>query len=119
MKYYVSSVKEFMSDGSIVGWLTSKVYLVVNDPTHVSAFVQRIKEQLCTLRQDLTMVVETEYVDAVYRDSYYSYFSTKLKSYRRFCIRLSFFENIFSSIDEFFTLDKTIIKDNYLGFIII
>lgn len=119
MNYYVSSVNEFMSDGSIVGWLTSKVHLVVNDSTHVSAFVQRIKEQLGTLRPDLAMVVETEYVDAVYRDSYYSYFSTKLKSYRRFCVRLSFFENVFSSIDEYLSLDESIIKDNYLGFLII
>ena len=119
MNYYVSSVNEFMNDGSIVRWLTSKVFLVVNDSTHVSGFVQRIKEQLSTLRQNLTMVVETEYVDSVFRDSYYSYFSTKLKSYRRFCVRLSFFENVFSSIDEYLMLDEKIIKDNYLGFLII
>lgn len=119
MNYCVSSVKEFMSDGDIVRWLTSKVHLVVLDNTHVSRFIQTIKEQLGTLRQELTMVVETEYVDAVYRDSYYSYFSTKLKNYHRFCIRLSFFENVFSSIDEYLTIDETIIKDNYLGFLII
>lgn len=119
MEYNISSVNEFMTDGAIVGWLTSRVHLVVNDTTHVTAFVQRIKEQLGTLRQDLTMVVETEYVDAVYRDSYYAYFSTKLKSYRRFCVRLSFFENIFSSIDEYLALDEKTIRDSYLGFLII
>ena len=110
MEYNISSVNEFLNDGAIVNWLTSRVFLVVNDNTHVSAFVQRIKEQLNTLRQDLKMVVETEYVDSVYRDSYYSYFSTKLKSYRRFCVRLSFFENIFSSIDEYLSLDEAIIQ---------
>ena len=98
MNYYVASVRDFMSDGNVVPWLTSNIHLIVNDKAHVDDFVQKIKEQLATLKPDLTMVVETEYVDAVYRDCYYSYFATKLKSCRRFCVRLSFFEPVFTSI---------------------
>lgn len=119
MNYYVASVGEFMSDGNVVSWLTSRVHLIVNDQVHVDNFVQKIKEQLATLRPELTMVVETEYVDAVYRDCYYSYFATKLKSCRRFCVRLSFFEPVFTSIDEFFEREKTEIENSYLGFMVI
>lgn len=119
MNYYVTSVKDFMSDGNVVPWLTSNVHLIVNDKAHVDDFVKRIKEQLVTLKPDLTMVVETEYVDAVYRDCYYSYFATKLKSCRRFCVRLSFFEPVFTSINDFFDKGEAIIQNSYLGFMVI
>lgn len=119
MNYFVCPISEFTNNGAVVPWLTSNVHLIVNDLAHVGDFVKKINDQLVTLRQDLTMIVETEYVDAVYRDSYYAYFSTKLKSYRRFCVRLSFFESIFSSADDFFTLDEKTIQNNYLGFMII
>ena len=119
MNYYVSPVSEFINNGNVVSWLTSNVFLVINDSAHISDFVQKIKEQLCTLRPELMMVVETEYVDAVYRDSYYSYFATKLKSYRRFCVRLSFFEKKFTTIDEFLSLSETEIREGYLGFLIL
>ena len=36
MNYYVTSVKDFMSDGNVVPWLSSKVHLVVNDKAHVN-----------------------------------------------------------------------------------
>ena len=119
MNHYISPISDFMNDGKVVPWLTSRIQLVVNDSAHVSDFVLKIKEQLGTLRQDLMMVIETEYVDAVYRDSYYAYFATKLKSYRRFCVRLSFFENVFSSAEEYVMLDETKLKESYLGFMII
>lgn len=44
------------------------------------------------LRDDLTVLVEYPYVDNVFRDSYYFYFSSKHRTYNRNCIRLSFFE---------------------------
>lgn len=119
MNYFVSSVDMFIKDGDVVSWLTSNMRLVVNDNYHIADFVNKIKVQLRTLRPELTMVIETEYVDAVYRDSYYAYFATKQKPYRRFCVRLSFFENIFASIDEYFNLDESTIQENYLGFMII
>ena len=119
MNYFVASVGDFISNGNVVPWLTSRVQLIVNDKVHVDDFVQKIKEQLSTLRPELTMVVETEYVDAVFRDCYYSYFATKLKSCRRFCVRLSFFEPIFKSINEFFGKKEEEIKEDYLGFMII
>lgn len=119
MNYSLAPVSEYLSDGNIKKWIEANVQLVVNDSFHLDEFHQKIKEQLQTLRQDLIMVVETEYVDSVYRNSYYAYFATKLKSYRRYCIRLSFFEPCFSTLDEFFRLGEFAIKNNYLGFLII
>jgi hypothetical protein len=43
------------------------------------------------LREDLWVLIEYPYVDKVYRDSYYSYFSSKHNEYARDCIRVSFF----------------------------
>ena len=45
------------------------------------------------LRDDVSVYFETEYVDKVYRDSYYRYYSSKAVKYPRDCIRLSFFDN--------------------------
>lgn len=63
--------------------------------------------------------VESPYVDKVYRDSYYAYFSSKFGKYKRDCIRLSFFdgeirEEHFSSETE-----MDFLQDRYLGFMII
>lgn len=58
------------------------------------------------MRPELKMVVESDYVDKVYRDSYYSYFSTKLKDYGRNCLRISFFEPIFNTYEEFIQLTQ-------------
>lgn len=44
------------------------------------------------MRADLKVVLEFPYLDKVYRDSYYTYFSTKHKDYPKDCVRLSFFE---------------------------
>lgn len=44
------------------------------------------------LKDTTYILLEYPYVDKIYRDSYYSYFSTKLGNYKKDCIRLSFFE---------------------------
>lgn len=46
-----------------------------------------LKSFLCEMRNDLHVIVEGVYVDSVYRDSYYDYYSTKHSSYNRFCLR--------------------------------
>lgn len=79
-----------------------------------------LDEHLDKLRPELTIVLETEYVDRGYRDSYYTYYSTKLEQYERNCIRLSLFENSITSNNV--TIDECYAKklqDAYLGFIIL
>jgi hypothetical protein len=45
------------------------------------------------LKDNIYFSGETYYTDSFYRDSYYHYFSSKLKSYDRDCIRISLFED--------------------------
>lgn len=70
-----------------------------------------------SLRDDLGVEIEYNYVDKVYRDSYYAYYGTKKLPYSRYCVRLSFFD---SSFDNNVNLDDVAnIRDNYLGFLVL
>lgn len=52
-----------------------------------------IKPHFDNFKDNTFIVAENNYVDKVYRDSYYHYYSSKLHKYKRESIRLSFFEN--------------------------
>ena len=72
-----------------------------------------------TLRDDLYAVVEHPYIDKMYRDTYYSYYSSKLESYHRNSIRISFFDTKIEPSDFFDEDRKKQIEQNesYLGFL--
>lgn len=83
------------------------------------AFDKKIFGLLDELNDELFILIEYPYVDKVYRDSYYSYFSSKHQKYFRDCIRLSFFnekiiENDFRNIERF-----KFLQDKFLGYVII
>lgn len=73
------------------------------------------------LRDDIVAYFETEYVDKVYRDSYYRYYSSKASKYPRDCIRLSFFDNSSDAFSHGIIAehpdDK--VRDAYRGFLVI
>ncbi|MCU0453443.1 MAG: hypothetical protein MUE68_07270 [Bacteroidetes bacterium] len=52
----------------------------------------RLQRYLHSFRDDLWAYVEYPYVDRVYRNSYYTYFSTKHRQYARDSIRVSLFD---------------------------
>lgn len=64
-------------------------------------------------------VIESPYVDRVYRDSYYSYFSTKLGDYNKNCIKVSIFEKEIGAEDfrENNKIEK--LQQHYRGFIVL
>ncbi|MBA4391149.1 MAG: hypothetical protein C0399_09440 [Syntrophus sp. (in: bacteria)] len=78
-----------------------------------------IDNYLKHLRDDLAVLIEYPYVDNVFRDSYYFYFSSKHRTYERNCIRLSFFDGLMN-LDSFRDgkLSETI-KDKFLGICVI
>ena len=76
-----------------------------------------ILEFLGELRDDLKVIIESDYVDRDYRDSYYTYFSTKLLRYSRFCVRLSFFDSALP--EDVSPGDRDVISENYLGFVVL
>lgn len=91
-----------MSDSS--HWITFKTVEIAHAPEELVALIEdafdfpkentqpSVEEYFRYLRNDLTVLIEYPYVDNVFRDSYYSYFSSKHRVYSRYCIRLSFFE---------------------------
>lgn len=91
IKQYVVNVGTFLGDKSVSDVLINQMLIVVKKDEQLVKYMDRLRAHLNVLRPELMMVVETEYVDAVFRDTYYNYFSTKLKPYYRNCVRLSFF----------------------------
>jgi hypothetical protein len=74
-----------------------------------------------TMRTDLWVNVESPYVDKVYRDSYYQYYATKLGSFSKDCIRLSFFAK---KVEPERFRNPTVqnrdwLQKQYLGFLVI
>jgi hypothetical protein len=77
------------------------------------------KQHFDELSDTCFLLAETNYVDKVYRDSYYTYYSSKLVPYKRDCVRISIFEGEVK--EEYFTDNNylSVIQKNYRGFIIL
>ncbi|MBN7814217.1 hypothetical protein [Algoriphagus pacificus] len=71
------------------------------------------------LKDELWFLVEYPYVDKVYRDSFYNYYSSKLYSYKRDCIRVSIFSQEIQ--EDHFRLKKfkRKLESSFLGFFVI
>lgn len=71
------------------------------------------------LKEGVHFVIETSYVDKVYRDSYYSYFSTKFNDYRKDCIRVSLFDGPLT-VNEFRNIaSPATLQERYWGFMVL
>jgi len=69
------------------------------------------------LIENISFLIEFPYVDRHYRDTYYSFHSSKLKGIERECIRVHIFNKKVNKDDVF---DKNAnLSDSYLGFFII
>ena len=82
-------------------------------------YLNRFKPIFDKLKDNCYLLAETIYVDKVYRNSYYKYFSSKLDKQFRDCIRISIFEDEING-DDFRTsenIDR--IKNLYRGFLIV
>lgn len=80
----------------------------------------KLAEFLSGLRKDLKVFIEHPYVDKVFRDSYYFYFSTKHKLYPRDCIRLSFFQSDVE-FDHLYDAEENqnYLQDRFVGYCVI
>ncbi|HYQ57122.1 MAG TPA: hypothetical protein VEP89_07220, partial [Draconibacterium sp.] len=84
-----------------------------------SSIEPSLNELTQLLREDLNFYMEYPYVEKVYRDSFYNYYSTKHNSTIRNCARIAFFskevtESDFRDKDSFLK-----IQENFLGYITI
>ncbi|RZJ56011.1 MAG: hypothetical protein EOO44_01080 [Flavobacterium sp.] len=90
----------------------------ISEETADLLFDKQIKKHFERLTDNLYLVAETNYVDKVYRDSYYHYYSSKLSVYQRNCIRISLFSKKVD-LEDFRREDQlTEIQDAYLGYMI-
>lgn len=82
-------------------------------------FSKYVSPHFDVLRDDVTLLAESGYVDGFYRDSYYQYFSSKLKNYSRDCIRLSLFSGKISEDDFANSSRYKELQGKYLGFYVL
>ena len=102
----------------------------LKDATHIGEFLNSIGEEdvqrsvndlLKTIMVDnidgVTIVCEMNYVDRLYRDTYYAYFATKYHNTKRNCKRLFFFSGNLG-LDTFFSYDdasENKLQENFVG----
>lgn len=84
-----------------------------------SEIESRLADFFDLLKEELYCLVEYPYVDRIYRDSYYSYFSSKHNEYYRDCIRISLFDKKLRDRD--FRSQKLVpgLKAAFRGYVII
>src|SRR4051812_44822448 len=71
------------------------------------------------LKDELSVFIEYPYVDKVYRDSYYTYFSSKHNEYYRDCIRVCLFNQPIAP-DHFRSAEyQQYLQSCFLGYIVI
>ena len=111
------SIAELKGDEKVVETLLKILRLENLTDREYKRLRRDLNNYLEELKDDLKIVAEAGYVDKVYRESYYDYFSTKNNEYSRYCLRLSFFKSDFDFDNDLF--DEAKVADNYLGFLIL
>ncbi|QJB38283.1 hypothetical protein HF324_10555 [Chitinophaga oryzae] len=83
------------------------------------AYDNRLDEYFRRLKEDMQLVIEYPYVDKVYRDSYYAYFSSKRRRYQKDCIRVSLFDG--EVLPEHFRSAAGVasLQERYRGFVVL
>jgi hypothetical protein len=90
------------------------------DPAIVPAQVRHSLSKLIdSFRDDSWMLVESPYVDKIFRDSYYLYYSSKYGRYSRDCIKVSLFEGQQDNADFRSAAGLDVLKKQYLGFFVV
>ena len=79
----------------------------------------RVRVFVNEVRTDLWCYVEFPYVDKVYRDSYYSYFASKLDTFSRDCLRISFFSTEINDNDFRSPEGHRKLQENFLGYAVL
>jgi hypothetical protein len=116
MAFYITTIREASKDIADIYGTTYKNNFQFTE-RQLNVIEQTLEIYLENFKDEVNVLIEDEYIDKVYRDIYYHYFSTKLYSYPRNCMRISFFDREITE-DMFF---ETAINnmEEYLGFMVI
>lgn len=110
MEIGISSISELRSgQGSDI----SKFILENLNPNDARMQRDAYVRLVCFLdrfNDDLTIIAETDYIDKTYRDLYYHFYSTKLRSFEKNCVRLSFCNSLVDDTITHTENDKNEIK---------
>lgn len=74
---------------------------------------------ILTSTSKITIVVEDDYIDKIYRDSYYSYYSGKHFEYSRYCVRLALFNDLYIDEKTFLEMKVDELQKHFCGCIVI
>jgi hypothetical protein len=72
-----------------------------------------------SLKDDLWCYIEAPYVDRIYRDAYYHFYSSKLDVYNRDCLRVSFFEQKIQNEMFYNHGGHETLKKSFVGFTVV
>jgi hypothetical protein len=107
------------------GELRSLLIKVISTSFHLDSkllpnqITRSLDPLISDFRKDLWFLIETPYVDRIYRDSYYLYYASKYGRYSRDCIKVSIFKANIEATDFRSSDSDQKLEKNYLGFIII
>ena len=115
MKVEVYNIKTLCQDKDILARVLSNLHFVLR-----KCDIGRLYSYLQSLRDDLVVGIESEYVDAMYRDEYYRFYATKLHEYDRNCIKFTFFKpgHLKEGEEVDYSLSKEIVED-FVGFLVV
>ena len=91
----------------------------INEINSGILYTKLVKPHFEKFKNNTFILAETTYVDKVYRDSYYNYYSSKLLKYKRDCVRLSFFEDKIIDTQFFDGTQYATLQEKYRGFIVL
>ncbi len=119
MEIGISSISELRSgQGSDISKFILE-NLNPNDARMQHDAYSRLLRFLTPFNDDLTIIAETDYIDKTYRDLYYHFYSTKLRSFEKNCVRLSLCNKVIDDTITHSIDDIQKLKDNYLGFVVL
>lgn len=120
MEIGISNISELRNgqDSDIAKFILEN--LNPNDARMQRDAYSRLLQFLMPFNDNLTIIAETDYIDKTYRDLYYHFYSTKLRTFERNCVRLSFCNStIDDNITHYFEDDIQKLKESYLGFVVL
>lgn len=119
MDAHFTSIQEIRTDKSTFDLIFNSLRIPFPTTKTYETVKKNLVDFLETIKDDVRVVVESDYADPVYRDSYYHHYSIKLRPYAKDCVRLSFFEPKYVTLNDFISQDTEEIQKTYLGFLVL
>lgn len=117
---YTTTVGDILNESTgDLDELVSMLQLPLKDDEIHKNAKETLSQFLSALRKDLTVIVETHYVDRMYRDSYYYMYSKMSLGYNRYCLRLSFIDCKVDGDNLFDCNNVDKLRHHYVGFLVL